>query len=41
MPLDQAYAYASEVMVDNMLKQDAREGIGAFVEKRVPQWQDE
>ena len=41
MPLDQAYAYASEVMVDNILKQDAREGIGAFVEKRVPQWQDE
>lgn len=41
MPLDQAYAYASEVMVDNMLKQDAREGIGAFVEKREPQWRDE
>jgi len=41
MPLDQAYAYASEVMVDNMLKQDAREGIGAFVEKREPQWRDQ
>lgn len=41
MPLEQAYAYASEVMVDNMLKQDAREGIGAFVEKREPQWRDQ
>jgi len=40
MPLADAYAYASEVMVDNMLKHDAREGIGAFVEKRVPEWQD-
>jgi enoyl-CoA hydratase/carnithine racemase len=41
MPLDEAYAYASEVMVDNMLKQDAREGIDAFVEKREPQWRDQ
>jgi 1,4-dihydroxy-2-naphthoyl-CoA synthase len=28
------------VMVDNMLKQDAEEGIGAFIEKRTPQWKD-
>ena len=41
MPLDQAYAYASEVMVGNRLKQDARAGSRAFVDKRVPQWQDE
>lgn len=41
MPLAEAYAYASEVMVDNMLKQDAREGIDAFVEKREPQWRDQ
>jgi enoyl-CoA hydratase/carnithine racemase len=40
MPLSDAYAYASEVMVNNMLKHDAREGIGAFVEKRLPEWQD-
>lgn len=40
MPLAQAYEYASAVMVDNMLKYDAEEGIGAFVEKRSPQWQD-
>ncbi|MDP5334814.1 MAG: enoyl-CoA hydratase [Paracoccaceae bacterium] len=40
MPLAQAYAYASSVMVDNMLARDAEEGIGAFIEKRAPQWQD-
>ena len=40
MPLAQAYAYASGVMVDNMLARDAAEGIGAFIGKRAPQWQD-
>ncbi|MGB2466415.1 MAG: enoyl-CoA hydratase [Porticoccaceae bacterium] len=40
MPLEDAYQYASQVMVDNMLRHDAEEGIGAFVEKRAPQWQD-
>ena len=40
MPLVDAYAFASQVMVDNMLKQDAEEGINAFVEKRAPIWQD-
>lgn len=40
MPLAEAYDYASQVMVDNMLKQDAEEGINAFLEKRSPQWQD-
>jgi enoyl-CoA hydratase/carnithine racemase len=40
MPLSQAYAYASGVMVENMLASDAEEGIGAFIEKRAPQWQD-
>lgn len=40
MPLADAYAYASHVMVDNMLAHDAEEGIGAFIEKRAPQWQD-
>lgn len=38
--LGDAYVYASGVMVDNMLAQDAREGIGAFIEKRRPEWQD-
>jgi enoyl-CoA hydratase/carnithine racemase len=40
MPLAEAYDYASQVMVDNMLARDAVEGIGAFIEKRAPQWQD-
>ncbi|WP_417584792.1 enoyl-CoA hydratase [Nitrincola sp.] len=40
MTLAEAYEYASHVMVENMLAQDAVEGIGAFVEKRPPHWQD-
>jgi len=40
MPLAEAYKYASEVMVENMLARDAEEGINAFVEKREPKWQD-
>jgi enoyl-CoA hydratase/carnithine racemase len=40
MGLADAYHYASQVMVDNMLARDAEEGIGAFVEKRPPVWQD-
>lgn len=40
MGLSQAYEYASEVMVENMLARDAEEGIGAFIEKRAPRWQD-
>ena len=32
----QAYDYATEVMVTNMLHRDAEEGIGAFLEKRLP-----
>jgi len=41
MPLAEAYQYASDVMVQNILKQDAIEGIDAFVEKRKPQWTDQ
>ena len=33
-----AYAYTKEVMTMNALESDAREGIGAFFEKRVPAW---
>lgn len=39
-PLNEAYDYASEVMVKNMLARDAEEGIGAFIEKREPRWED-
>jgi enoyl-CoA hydratase/carnithine racemase len=38
MPLADAYAYASEVMTANMLGAEAEEGIGAFIEKRAPNW---
>ncbi len=38
--LPEAYAKAAAVMVDNMMAWDAKEGIGAFLEKRAPQWQD-
>lgn len=40
LQLDDAYAYAAAVMVDNMMRADANEGICAFVEKRSPVWQD-
>ena len=36
--LSDAYAHASEVMVENMLYRDAAEGIGAFIDKRKPEW---
>ncbi|MDA8345410.1 MAG: enoyl-CoA hydratase-related protein [Thermaerobacter sp.] len=36
----QALAYASEVMVTESTKPDAKEGIGAFLEKRDPLWSD-
>jgi enoyl-CoA hydratase/carnithine racemase len=38
MPLAEAYDYASKVMTENMLDADAKEGIGAFLEKRDPKW---
>ncbi|MCQ0091979.1 enoyl-CoA hydratase [Roseovarius sp. M141] len=40
MSLPEAYDFASGVMVENMLARDAEEGIGAFIEKRAPRWQD-
>jgi enoyl-CoA hydratase/carnithine racemase len=40
MSLAEAYRYASEVMTENMMARDAEEGIGAFLEKRRPSWQD-
>jgi enoyl-CoA hydratase/carnithine racemase len=38
MPLKEAYTYAAQVMVDNMMTRDAEEGIGAFLGKRYPEW---
>jgi len=39
MGLAEAYEYAAAVMTHNMLEKDAEEGIGAFIEKRPPNWQ--
>ncbi len=38
MTLDEATAYAAEVMARNMLAEDAGEGIDAFLGKRAPVW---
>ncbi len=40
MPLAEAYRYTSEVMVENMLARDAKEGIDAFIDKRQPKWEN-
>jgi enoyl-CoA hydratase/carnithine racemase len=40
LPLAEAYRYASEVMTENMMARDAKEGICAFIEKRNPTWED-
>jgi enoyl-CoA hydratase/carnithine racemase len=40
MSLANAYDYASQVMVENMLARDAEEGINAFIERREAKWQD-
>ena len=40
MGLADAYSYASEIMTENMMARDAEEGIGAFIEKRDPTWED-
>ena len=41
MSLADAYEYTSEVMKENLLRSDAKEGINAFLEKRTPKWDDE
>ena len=41
MSLEEAYEYTTGVMVENMLARDAEEGIGAFIDKRKPEWTGE
>ncbi|MGY2906237.1 enoyl-CoA hydratase [Bradyrhizobium sp. URHC0002] len=41
MNLADAYRYTAEVMTENMMARDAEEGIGAFIDKREPKWQDQ
>ena len=40
MPLEKAYQYTSEIMSNNMMLSDAKEGISAFLEKRNPKWKN-
>ncbi len=39
LPLDQAYAYTGDVIVENMMYRETQEGIAAFIEKRDPDWE--
>lgn len=38
MSLADAYEYAAGVMVENMMHRESKEGIGAFLDKRPPDW---
>ena len=38
MTISDAYKYASEIMIENMMNHDSEEGIAAFLEKRKPNW---
>jgi len=40
MGLADAYRYVAQVMVENLMARDAREGLAAFIEKREPKWED-
>ena len=40
MDMEPAYKLASQVITNNMLGQDALEGVSAFAEKRKPKWHD-
>ena len=40
LDLDAAYAYASRVMVENMMIDDTQNGIDSFIAKRPPKWSD-
>lgn len=40
LSLSDAYEYTSKVMAENTLKDDAKEGINSFLEKRDPKWSD-
>ena len=40
MNLEDAYTFTSKVMTKNMLHDDSKEGIDAFLEKREPNWKE-
>jgi enoyl-CoA hydratase/carnithine racemase len=39
MPVAEAYAHMAKIMAENLLANDAREGIEAFIQKRHPTWE--
>ena len=40
MGLTDAYRYVAQIMVENLMARDAKEGLAAFIEKRDPKWED-
>jgi enoyl-CoA hydratase/carnithine racemase len=36
--MEEAYRIASVAITQNMLAEDAQEGVGAFIQKRAPKW---
>ena len=40
LSLEDAYDFTSKVMTQNMMMEDAEEGINSFIEKRDPDWKD-
>ena len=40
MPLEMAYKYTSKIMTENMMAEDAKEGIAAFIQKKTPIWKN-
>jgi enoyl-CoA hydratase/carnithine racemase len=40
LEMAEAYARAACVMTENLMARDAAEGIGAFLQKRKPVWED-
>ena len=40
LPLSEAYDFAAGVMTENLMAEDADEGIRAFIDKRPPLWND-
>ena len=39
LSLSEAYKYTSEIMTENTMNKDAKEGISSFLEKRKPNWE--
>ena len=41
LSLSDAYKYTSNVMAENTMNDDAKEGISSFIDKRKPTWNDD